>query len=384
MTASEPGPGESGTGISVVVPVRGRVRELADLLDSLQVATGRCPEPVEVIVVDDSSPPDAERHQAHCRRYGARYVTGPRHVGAKRNHGVALASYDLLLFIDSDCRAAPDLLERYVASLRTAPRQVAGVAGPTRVAGSDTAVFRVMRHSLLLNVAFERPLRYAQVSWATTSNLALRKRAFEEVGGFAGDSLTVVAGEDVDLGIRLADAGYVLECDPKAEVIHDPGNSESLSAVCRRLFTYGRSGQWLSQVHPTRRAFKLNVVTALAAAAVVGAARARGSGGRSLLLVPAVAGAFLARDARRRYSSDDSATPIRDAVACAVLDWSFDVGEFVAALQLRRPDYLLSEFAWVDEPTRRSAGDEPTRWSAGDEPTRWSAGDPARGAEEAR
>ncbi|AVT28837.1 glycosyl transferase family 2 [Plantactinospora sp. BC1] len=350
-----PPPAADPPGISVVVPVRGRVAELADLLESLAVAAARCPAPVEVVVVDDSCAEDAARHRANCERAGARYVTGPRHVGAKRNLGVALARHDLVLFTDSDCQLAPDVLQRHVSRLHSAPRHVAGVAGPTRVRDSDTAVFRVARRSPYLNTAFDRPIRYTRVTWATTSNLALRKSAFQQVGGFAEDTLTVVAGEDVDLGLRLSAAGYVIECDPKAEVIHHPGNSESLRAVCQRLYTYGRSGQWLSQVHPGRRRAKTNAVSAVGVAAAAGVAAARVTRGRSLLAAPLVAAALLARDAYRRYRPGDGPHPVRDAVACALLDWSNDAGKAVAAIQLGRPDYLFGEFEWVDEPTRRAA-----------------------------
>jgi Glycosyl transferase family 2 len=47
-------------------------------------------------------------------------VTGPRHVGAKRNLGVERARYDPILFTDSDCRVSPDVSERHIKTLRGA------------------------------------------------------------------------------------------------------------------------------------------------------------------------------------------------------------------------------------------------------------------------
>lgn len=52
----------SDSGLSVVIPVRGRVAATRRLLESLRTAIEACPEPVEVIVVDDSDPPDAQSH----------------------------------------------------------------------------------------------------------------------------------------------------------------------------------------------------------------------------------------------------------------------------------------------------------------------------------
>lgn len=105
--------------VSVVVPVRGRVAATERMLAGVRAAA-RCPEPVEVLLVDDSGPEDAARHREQCERHGARYLRGPRHAGRKRNLGAAHASHDLLLFLGSDCRASPGLLRRYVKTIRMA------------------------------------------------------------------------------------------------------------------------------------------------------------------------------------------------------------------------------------------------------------------------
>lgn len=355
----------SDSGLSVVVPVRGRVAPLRRLLESLRDAIGECPEPVEVIVVDDSDPADARAHEGNCAEFQARYLRGPRPVGAKRNIGVRAAGFDLVQFIDSDCLASPHLLRRHVATLRAAGDPVGAVAGPTYVQGADTAVFRIMARSRLLNSAFEWPAQARQVGWATTSNLAVRRAAFEAVGGFAERPLTVVGGEDVDLGLRLTEAGYAIVCDPEAVVAHDKSSIESLATVCRRLVTYGRSGQWLLQVHPRRGRPKLNRVSTLAVTAGLGLAAAPVSSGTSLVLVPAVAAGLLARDARERLGGDPvTARTLTEATACAVLDWAFDLGEFIAAWQLRRPGRIFTGFGWTDDaafvwdrtPARRYGG----------------------------
>jgi glycosyltransferase involved in cell wall biosynthesis len=349
-------------GLSVVVPVKGRVAETRALLASLREAALDCPEPVEIILVDDSAPADARLHEQTCADHRARYLTGPRNVGAKRNLGVRQAGYDLVLFIDSDCRATRNLVRRHVATLRSAPPDVAAVAGPTYVQGADSPVFRIMKRSKLLNAAFEWPAACRRVAWATTCNLAIRRSAFEAVGGFAEHPLTVVGGEDVDLGIRLTEAGWKIICDAQAVVLHDKGSIDSLVTVGRRLVTYGRSGQWLLSVHPTRGRPKLNRVSALAVAAVTAVTRLRTSRGRSALVVPLVAGVLLAKDTLGRLDPGERpAGAVAEAVACAALDWAFDLGEFIAALQLRRPDRLFTGFGWTDDPAFEWSGDSPDR-----------------------
>ncbi|MEV0127911.1 glycosyltransferase [Dactylosporangium sp. NPDC050688] len=340
-----------GKGLSVVVPVKGRVPQLRRLLESLREAATACQEPVEVLVVDDSEPADAQAHRDNCAELRARYLRGPRHVGAKRNEGVRAAAHDLILFIDSDCLATPQLLQRHTKTLRDAGEGVGAVAGPTFVQGVQNAVFRVMARSKLLNSAFEWPAQASRVGWATTSNLAVRRDAFEAVGGFAPRPLTVVGGEDVDLGLRLTAAGHGIVCDADAVVVHDKSSIEHLGTVCRRLVTYGRSGQWLLDVHPHRGRPKLNRVSTLAATAVAGGVTAPVSGGAGLLLLPAVAAVLLAVDTKERLGDDaPTVRALAESVACAGLDWCFDLGEFIAAWQLGRPDRLFTGFGWTDDP----------------------------------
>jgi GT2 family glycosyltransferase len=341
----------SDRGLSVVIPVRGRVAATRRLLTSLVEAAGACDEPVEIILVDDSDPADAAAHQESCAAVGARHLRGPRPVGAKRNVGVAAASYDLIQFIDSDCLATPDLLRRQIATLRAADASVGAVAGPTWVQAADTPVARVMARSQLLNSAFEWPATAVRVGWATTSNLAVRRTAFQAVGGFAERPLTVVGGVDVDLGLRLNEAGYAIVCDRDAVVRHDKSSIESLATVARRLVTYGRSGQWLLHVHPRRRRFKLNRISALAVTTVLAAGAAPVTAGLSLLAVPTAAVAFLAVDTRTRLQADPvTARSLAESVVCAGLDWFFDLGEFLAAWQLGRPDRLFAGFGWTEDP----------------------------------
>ncbi|MEU8709144.1 glycosyltransferase [Streptomyces sp. NPDC048565] len=334
--------------MSVVVPVKGRVSLLRAQLASLRAAMDHGPEPAEVIVVDDSDPADAAAHEANCREFGARYVTGPAHVGAKRNLGVERAAYDLILFTDSDCRVSPDILERHVKTLRSADPSVGGVSGPTFVEAGDTRANRVMRWSGLINDDMERPRRCAAVTWATATNLAVRRAVFEEVGGFPSESLDVVGGEDCDLGIKMSDAGYRIVCDPGTVVVHDHAITASFATAGRRLYSYGRSEQWVCSIHPHHRRPVLNAFTAATAAAAVGVALAPRTGGRSLLAAPVSLGLLLGVRARRLRGGDRSAGTASERLMCASVDLMFDLGGFVAALELRRPSMLFTGMKSAD------------------------------------
>jgi glycosyltransferase involved in cell wall biosynthesis len=325
------------------------VEAVRKLLESLGPAARRCPEPVEVIVVDDSDGPDADLIEQHCAAAGARYLRGPRHVGAKRNLGVRISAYDLVQFIDSDCQATPELLARHSAALRGAPRHVGAVAGPAELEDPEAnAVIRVMRRGTKLNGDLEAPSVRSRPVWAATCNLMVRRQAFDAVGGFTEQSLTVVAGEDVDLGLRLSAAGHAIVCEPTASVIHSNAGSDSVARVYRRLLNYGQSEQWLCAVHPGHRRFKLNLVSTLGAVAVVAGARGR-SLRPVLRAVPVAAGAMIAaRTWQATRGRERSARALLETAACVTLEASFDLGAFVAACRMGRPGLLWAGFS-VDE-----------------------------------
>ncbi|MDT5001449.1 MAG: N-acetylglucosaminyl-diphospho-decaprenol L-rhamnosyltransferase [Mycobacterium sp.] len=113
------------------------------------------------------------------------------------------------------------------------------------------------------------------VGWLSGSCLLLRRAAFDEVRGF--DERYFMYMEDVDLGDRLHEAGWLNVYVPTAEILHDKGHStgrdpaRNLAAHHASTYTFladRHRGRWQA---PLRWAFK----SALAARSrlVVGKAR---------------------------------------------------------------------------------------------------------------
>jgi N-acetylglucosaminyl-diphospho-decaprenol L-rhamnosyltransferase len=102
-------------------------------------------------------------------------------------------------------------------SARHQPSLVRGgmhaVVGPVWKSNPWTAAYRQERME-----PSERP-----VGWLSGSCLLLRKAAFEEIGGF--DERYFMYMEDVDLGDRLAGAGWQNVYVPTAEILHDKGHA---------------------------------------------------------------------------------------------------------------------------------------------------------------
>src|SRR5213076_1125987 len=104
--------------VSVVVPLFDGAAFIAEALQSI---LGQNYAPLEIIVVDNGSnddggdvaaafgPPVRRVHQAHGE------------VGKARNHGVQLATGDLIGFLDADDRYAPGKLLRQASILELDP-----------------------------------------------------------------------------------------------------------------------------------------------------------------------------------------------------------------------------------------------------------------------
>ena len=72
-----------------------------------------------------------------------------------------------------------------------------------------------------------RPVRREEVNWLGSGNIAVKRAAFERIGGF---DASLVACEDVDFCNRLRQAGYQVVADPNLRSIHF-GDPKTLKAL---------------------------------------------------------------------------------------------------------------------------------------------------------
>jgi GT2 family glycosyltransferase len=69
--------------------------------------------------------------------------------------------------------------------------------------------------------------RARPVPWAIAACLLIRRVAFEQLGGF--DELQWLYAEDLDLGWRLRERGWITRYEPGAQVVHCSGAATSLA-----------------------------------------------------------------------------------------------------------------------------------------------------------
>jgi len=109
------------------------------------------------------------------------------------------------------------------------------------------------------------PERARAVPWAIGAFLLLRRSAFAAVGGF--DERQWMYGEDLDLGWRLHDAGWITRYEPAAHVRHAAGAATEIAFADDRVARYTRATY---AVLARRRGAAVTVLTA--AVNVAGAA----------------------------------------------------------------------------------------------------------------
>ncbi len=198
--------------LTVVVPAYNGGRELEECLAAITEGTRR---PDELIVVDDASTDDSGPRAA---RRGARVITlagqprGPAHA---RNTGVAAATGDLIVFIDADVAVHADTLARLERRLRDDSTLVAvfGSYDDAPPAPDLVSQYKNLQHHWV----HQHACRDAQTFWAGCG--AIRREAFLAIGGY-DIAFERPAIEDIELGLRLTDAGLRVELDREILCTH--------------------------------------------------------------------------------------------------------------------------------------------------------------------
>ena len=224
-------PAEPRESLSVVIPTLDEEERLPVLLGSLGACGADAPE--EVIVVDGGS---RDRTVEVAERAGARVVRAPRGRGAQLRHGAEAATGDLLLFLHADTRVAPPALAAVRRTLRD-PGPIA--AGLRQRIDQRGAVYRLIERAADLRV---------RCGWVYgDSGLVVRRRAYEEVGGFRDLPLF----EDLDLSRRLRRRGRI-RLVRAAELTVSARRWQRDGAVRRTVWNWLLTVAWLAGVDPAR------------------------------------------------------------------------------------------------------------------------------------
>ena len=229
---------------SVIVPVYNRPDEVEELLASLVACRH---EDFEVLVVEDGSTnPCKDAVEAYRDRLDIKYLpkenTGP---GQSRNYGAARASGDYLLILDSDVTVPQNWFSAIEKELSEAPCDAFG--GPDRSHPSFSPVQKAISYSMtsfFTTGGIRGGKKKLDKFFPRSFNMGIRKSVFDALGGFG----TMRFGEDIDLSIRIFEAGYSCRLFPEAWVWHK--RRTDLRKFFRQVHNSGIARINLEKRHP--------------------------------------------------------------------------------------------------------------------------------------
>ena len=199
-------------GVSVLICTRDRREMLDVLLADLQ--TQDYPGTIEIVVVEETDAPRPPE--------GVKYVPLPvknHGIAYARNQAMVHASHELVVFVDDDCRVAPDWLQALLAPFSDAG--VWGVQGGVTVPEGTGAVG--WAESLLgfpgggISRVHQACGRNQDTREVSTLNAAYRRAAVLQAGGFP--EAARLGGQGYLLAQPVADRGRLLFV-PAAMVRH--------------------------------------------------------------------------------------------------------------------------------------------------------------------
>jgi len=223
---------------SVIVPTYNRPRQLGVCIGALSRVTPPAGG-FEVIIVDDGGHPGVDEVRraatgtATTVRYAAQLHAGP---AAARNTGARLAVGTWLAFTDDDCEPASGWLQAFERAIVQHPDALVG--GVVRNAVSDS-MFSEASQLLVGFVAgwFDGA---ARERFFTSNNIALRRAAFLDAGGFDA-AFGASAGEDREFCDRWTAQGR--DSMQAVDAIVNHMHALSLRSFLRQHHGYGRGAQ---------------------------------------------------------------------------------------------------------------------------------------------
>lgn len=259
--------------ISTVIVSWNSGEDLVECVASLARArreSGFPPGRIELVVIDNHSDSFPERRVRDAWADVRIAVLGENAgFGPAANHGAAHARGDVLLFLNPDTRASgnpfpaiADAFESHADWVAVAPRLVEMGGATERDGGDDTQEEFQLRRLPRLGSAFRELLlidrlfprnpgrlrdRYLdrdressfEVEQPAAAALAVRKSAFQKVGGF-DPQFFPAWWEDVDLCLRLAAEGKIFYI-PSARFEHGGGRAMERLGYDRFLPLYYRN-----------------------------------------------------------------------------------------------------------------------------------------------
>lgn len=222
--------------VTLVIPGRNCASTLPQCLAGVCDIRDRSPDVLRrIIYVDDGSTDDSREIAA---TFPVDLIEGPgRGPAAARNLGMRSATTELVWFVDSDCVAEPEALDKLVPHMDDA--NVGGVSGSYGIMNPSSLLARLIHEEII-----ERHIRMAslpRVDFLATFNVLYRRAIIDGLNGF---DQRYLKGQDAELSFRVMEAGHDLafEFDSRVRHFHE-------ERWGKYLRTQRQQGHWRVYLH---------------------------------------------------------------------------------------------------------------------------------------
>lgn len=195
--------------VNIGIPVYNAGKTLGRVLENV---LGQFPHRDRIIIVDDGS---TDRSASIALRRKVRVVSHLQNRGlaVARNTILKHSDCDFLIYFDADASPRPDCIDEILRPFSDPEVVAVGGRGVEANCQTPSAKWRAK------NTPQSHGDSIIENDWMVMGLcMAFRRKALTEIGGF--DSNFKIAGEDVDISIRLRNEGGKLIYNPLAKVNH--------------------------------------------------------------------------------------------------------------------------------------------------------------------
>lgn len=227
--------------VSLIICTRNRSGKLQRCLDSIEKIQSTLS--FELVVIDNNSTDDTfaviSNHAQNSKipmRWARETQKG---TGAARNTGAAVATADILVYLDDDCYPAEDFVDQYQIVFARQP-ELGFVGGRVELFDPNAQPITVLRSTQERFFAAQQRLLAGEI---ISANMGIRREALMSVQGW--DELfgagTDFPCEDLDVAARILAQGWQGKYDPRPMVSHDhERNSRAEAEILMNYYDAGR------------------------------------------------------------------------------------------------------------------------------------------------
>ena len=197
--------------ISIIIPCYNAQQDIATCIEAIKKSSYKN---YEIICVNDCSKDDTCRIALSYDN--VRILNNKTNCGAAcaRNKGVRTAKGKIVIFIDSDILIMKDTLKKiHDKIIKEKKDAVVGIYSTKHYNKGAATNYKN------LHIHYTYSIMPPDINIANSSCLAIRKEAFNKIGGF-DENITGYSSEDWDLGQKMASAGYTVYLDKSLQIIH--------------------------------------------------------------------------------------------------------------------------------------------------------------------